>query len=159
MNKQYLPIIIIFGILIFLSIGAGLITGNVFLIKSVMNQKCTITNITSRNCYENQGKLYLEQYLIIAEKEIGFILCGPVLNCHTSPCNFNIVIGQEYWCFEYANIYRIVEYAPGKTIFGIIVIFILIIIWIISLIIFLYRNYYPYLWNYIPVSNDTHEIL
>ena len=116
-------------LLIFLLISISLIIGNTFLIKSVIQSTCTVKQLTYRNCYESLGKIYMEQYFVSDDNKTGFVLCGPVINCITSPCYEDIVIDKNYWCVTYNNYYRIVRYGYfGLDIFGIVVIFGLLIL-------------------------------
>lgn len=131
-NKIYL--------LIFLLISISLIIGNTFLIKSVIQSTCTVKQLTYRNCYESLGKIYMEQYFVSDNNKTGFVLCGPVINCMTSPCYEDIVIDKNYWCIPYNNFYRIVHYGYfGLDIFGIIVIFGLLIISLIFIAIIIFN--------------------
>lgn len=149
----------LFTIVLVLLIGMGLIIGNVYLIKSVISKKCIVTELTTkRYCYENSAKIWLEQYLIISDNKTAFVLCGPVINCQTSPCNFPIVIGEEYWCYKIGDITRLYGKleGPGLEIFGIIIICILLIIWLIAIIFLSFTYYLDFARNYLyPQINYT----
>ncbi len=84
-----------------------------FLSYRVNTSKCTIEGIINRNCYESKGKLILEQYVIINDNMTAFIYCGPVINCLTSPCDIDVIIGNQYWCDLYNgnNLYRLGTFA------------------------------------------------
>jgi len=59
---------------------------------------CTITAVLDRKCYERYGHYYLDQFVQINGNGNAYIECGKVINCDTSPCNFEFSIGDSYFC-------------------------------------------------------------
>src|SRR5918996_1440780 len=69
------------------------------------------------NCYESDAKLYLEIYYKLRDNNTAFINCGPVRNCDTSPCKYDIIMGNNYYCQNYErnqirlSIYKYQQYS------------------------------------------------
>lgn len=131
----------------------GLSIGDYFAIDRIIKTagSCIIEEYTNRNCYERNANLILEQYVKIDKNRTGFILCGPVLNCLTSPCNGAPKIGSSNKCMLYKkDLYWIDEYPTG-LVFGAIVIFICIVVifgLLIILLIFLVIDSYIYKYQF-----------
>jgi len=69
---------------------------------------CTVAKMENRNCYENQGEIYMEQYVTIIGNNTAFIKCGKVIACDTSPCAKDVHIGGMYSCTIYRdNLYQL----------------------------------------------------
>jgi hypothetical protein len=77
------------------------ITGLVILSYYTYESKCIVESIENRGCYEARGHYMLEQYVMVNKNRRAFHLCGPVINCETSPCDININVGDEYYCHWY----------------------------------------------------------
>jgi hypothetical protein len=59
------------------------------------------------NCYEKGGELYMEQYFRLDNNRTGYISCGSVANCETSPCKKEITFGKLYECKLRGDVYEI----------------------------------------------------
>ena len=69
---------------------------------------CTITAVLHRECYEKDANYYFNQFIEINGNRKGFIECGKVINCVTSPCNFEYKIGDSYFCgLSTSNLYLV----------------------------------------------------
>jgi hypothetical protein len=51
-----------------------------------------------RTCNEVRAVLYLNQIYKVDSGRNTIFKCGPILNCETSPCADEPVIGKTYWC-------------------------------------------------------------
>lgn len=69
-------------------------------------RKCTVESFDHSNCYERNGKLFLERYYRLNNStRMGLVLCGVVLDCDTSPCYNDVIIGHDYYCHWWSIIF------------------------------------------------------
>ena len=62
-------------------------------------QTCIVESFDRNNCYEQNGEMFLEKYYHLSyTRRLGLVQCGHVLNCNTSLCHDDIIIGNEYYC-------------------------------------------------------------
>lgn len=125
------------GIIALLVVIGGLGTALYFTINYMLTTygMCVIEEFTNRNCYEQQGRIYMEQYFAIDNNRIAFVNCGPVADCLTSPCNKNIYVNVSYECKLYSENLYALFYNPVGFGFIAALICILILAFIIGLII------------------------
>lgn len=67
---------------------------------------CTIVGPSTRRCYEQDAKIWLEIYTTVEsnnKSHAAFYLCGPVLNCAESPCYFDLDIGRQVRCTRFSD--------------------------------------------------------
>ena len=88
---------IIITAVILTTIGS-IITGCSF----IGTRKCSVESFDRNNCYERNGKMFLERYYRLNDSNsLGLVLCGVVLNCNTSPCYNDVIVGNEYYCHHW----------------------------------------------------------
>ena len=88
-NKRLLPCFFLLFVI------GCVIAGCAFVDKT----RCTVKSFDRDNCYERHGKLYLERYYNLNNTDHqGLVLCGVVINCDTSPCYNDVIVGNNYFC-------------------------------------------------------------
>jgi uncharacterized protein YneF (UPF0154 family) len=99
-NVKYILLSVVFFLLF---LGSSI--GAFFAIRQIARgmSTCVIEEYTNRHCYEANAKIMLEQYFKIDGNRTGFVLCGPVLNCLTSPCSIGITVGDSYNCILFRD--------------------------------------------------------
>ena len=118
---------------------------------------CIVEEYTNRGCYESHAQIIMEQYFKIDANRTGFYLCGPVLNCLTSPCSKNIIVGASYKCLLHSNnLYWLDSYNDDKARFIILSIF-LCILSLASLIIFIFISVLIYKHNISQTYNKVDD--
>jgi hypothetical protein len=140
-NKNY-KLIGILSALILLS--TGLTIGFYFTVRHTVEQAsvCIIEEYTNKNCFESQGQLYMDQYVKINNNRTGFIMCGPILNCLTSPCNIKTNIGDSYNCMLYSdNMYQINNYPAEYILLSVVLSVITTISYIMTIIYIINMRY------------------
>lgn len=134
-NKNYIKLIGVLSVLILLC--TGLSISLYFTVRHTVKQSsvCIIEEYTNKNCFESKGILYMDQYVKINNNRTGFIMCGPILNCLTSPCNDKTYIGDSYYCMIYSDdLYQINNYPVGYIVLSVVLSVITNITYIITII-------------------------
>lgn len=84
----------------------------------IHQSRCSIVAYTHRSCYEYEGWLYLEQFATIKTSagvnQTGFINCGKVLHCDTSPCS-RMSAATTGYCDIYSENLYIIDILPHTS--------------------------------------------
>ena len=133
--------IVLFSVLsvVDLLIFIGLSTALYFTIVQTMDKSnhCLIEEYTYSNCFESNGRLYLEQYYNMTMNRTGFIRCGHVSDCLTNPCSINITTGTYYGCKLFSENLYLLSSRFGNNVPFIYVSIILCCLLIVSIIVFI----------------------
>lgn len=78
---------------------------------------CKIHHLTNRTCYEKSGDLFMRQNLMTTSYKKGFIFCGKIRNCDSSPCNQEILMNYNYFGFGRENDEYELGYFPWTYLF------------------------------------------
>ena len=64
--------------------------------------ECIVESLDENNCYERDGELHLERYYNLNNTDRrGIVLCGTVINCNTSSCDNDVIVGNNYYCHRW----------------------------------------------------------
>jgi hypothetical protein len=96
-----------------LGIGFLLGTGSIMIHINHHYSACVVERLMYANCYEKGGELYLEQYFRLDKNRTGYVSCGSVTNCETSPCKKDITFGKLYECHLQDKFYEINHSSAG----------------------------------------------
>lgn len=78
---------------------------------------CQVRSVINRTCGESQGILFMKENVITNNFYRGFINCGKVRNCETSPCNIKYTKDTDFFCYhDNDDIYELLGF-PRKLLF------------------------------------------
>ena len=67
---------------------------------------CSPTAKLERVCNEYEGALYGSQTYSLPNAKLGYVQCGKLLNCETSPCRPDPELTAPIWCYKKGDAYR-----------------------------------------------------